>query len=99
MRSDVRESRSPSGGPDLAPHGRMKTVSKIALTGLLGLGACIEADPTLGETQSASTVNDFGSSGGCSTAVVIGLSSQIADEIGCMHPGTITHFDTSANLV
>ncbi len=79
---------------------RMKTVSKIAITGLLGFGACVQADdPTLGETQAASTVNDFGSSGGCSTAVVIGLSSQIADEIGCLYPGTITHFDTSANLV
>jgi hypothetical protein len=61
--------------------------------------ACVDADPTLGETVSASTVNDFGSSSGCSTAVVIGLSAQIADEIACLKPGSISHFDASSNLV
>jgi uncharacterized protein (TIGR03382 family) len=78
---------------------------KTAITGLQGLalagglGACMTEEPNLGETQSASTVNDFGGSSGCSTAVVIGLSAQIADEIGCINPGSIATFDASSSLI
>lgn len=70
-------------------------------TVVLALGVatagCTTDEPDLSETQSASTVSDYvGSS--CSTAVVIGLSKQIADEVGCEHPGGLTHFDSSATL-
>jgi len=34
----------------------------------------------------------------CSTSVVLGLSKQIADEIGCMNPAALTKFNPSANL-
>jgi hypothetical protein len=35
---------------------------------------------------------------GCSTSAVIGLSKQIAEEIGCMAPNTLVKFDPTANL-
>ncbi|MBL0219845.1 MAG: D-alanyl-D-alanine carboxypeptidase family protein [Myxococcales bacterium] len=38
-------------------------------------------------------------SSGCSTAVVVGLSKQIADEIGCMSPSSLQQFSPTANLV
>ncbi len=59
------------------------------------LPACMSSGPDLGQTMAASTVNDFGSSSGCSTAVVIGLSAQIADQVACEHPGGMRQFDTS----
>jgi hypothetical protein len=34
----------------------------------------------------------------CSTSVVIGLSKQIADEVGCLAPGGLVKFASSANL-
>jgi uncharacterized protein (TIGR03382 family) len=55
------------------------------------LAACVGSDPELGELQSASTVGDYTGSG-CSTAVVIGLSKQIADEGNCIHPGAFVPF-------
>jgi hypothetical protein len=39
--------------------------------------------PTLGVARSASTVGDYTNDTGCSTAVVIGLSAQIAQQAGC----------------
>ncbi|HEV7554333.1 MAG TPA: M15 family metallopeptidase [Kofleriaceae bacterium] len=41
--------------------------------------------------MSASTVGDYGGSG-CSTAVVIGLSKQIAEEANCEKPGSFVSF-------
>lgn len=38
-------------------------------------------------------------SSGCSTSVVIGLSKQIADEIGCMSPSSLQAFSPTANIV
>ena len=49
--------------------------------------------PTLGEAVSLSTVSGATTAGGCSTATVIGLSRQIADEIACDHPGGLSSFD------
>ena len=58
----------------------------------LALGACT-SDPELGTAQSAvTTVGDFTSSG-CTTAVVIGLSNQIAEEAGCENPASFVSFD------
>jgi hypothetical protein len=46
--------------------------------------ACAVNDgPALGVARSASTVGDFTNDTGCSTAVVIGLSAQIAQQAGC----------------
>ncbi len=63
------------------------------------LAACgIEAgDPATSEVSSASTVASFITTS-CTTAVVIGLSSQISDEIGCMSPGSLVRFAAGGGI-
>ncbi|MCW5802163.1 MAG: M15 family metallopeptidase [Deltaproteobacteria bacterium] len=56
-----------------------------------------EDSPQLGEVTSAVSVGTYTTSG-CSTSVVLGLSQQIAEEIGCMSPGALVRFQPSANL-
>ncbi len=58
---------------------------------------CIDQGPSLGEAMSASTVGDYTGSG-CSTAVVLGLSRQIADEISCEHAGAFVSFPASSSI-
>ncbi|HUJ57575.1 MAG TPA: M15 family metallopeptidase [Kofleriaceae bacterium] len=65
----------------------------------LALGACSVTEPSLGQSESASTVLGATGAGGCSTAVVLGLSRQIADEVGCEHPGALVPFAASDTLV
>jgi hypothetical protein len=48
-------------------------------------------DPTTSEAASALSVSSFVTSS-CTTAVVIGLSKQIASEISCMNPTSLTRF-------
>lgn len=60
-------------------------------------GCALDEDPATSQVASASTVADYGSSG-CSTAVVIGLSRQIADEVACEHPGALVSFAPGGNL-
>jgi uncharacterized protein (TIGR03382 family) len=45
--------------------------------------ACATDEPQLGVARSASTVGDYINDTGCSTAVVIGLSQQIAQQASC----------------
>ena len=42
--------------------------------------------------DATATVQSFVASTGCSTAVVIGLSKQIAQEIGCLNPSSLVAF-------
>jgi hypothetical protein len=60
------------------------------------LASCT-ADEPISEVREASTVLDEVSSG-CSTAVVIGLSRQIADEVSCEHPGGLVPFPESDTI-
>ena len=53
--------------------------------------------PGYGEAVSAVTVAGTVSSG-CSTAVVLGLSRQIADEIGCEHPNGLVSFSGTSGV-
>ncbi|HEY3805746.1 MAG TPA: M15 family metallopeptidase [Kofleriaceae bacterium] len=57
---------------------------------MLALGivapGCTMDEPQLGVARSASTVGDYVNDTGCSTAVVIGLSEQIARQAACDHP-------------
>jgi uncharacterized protein (TIGR03382 family) len=55
-----------------------------------GLAACA-VEPATGTLTAASTVDDHVATG-CSTAVVIGLSQQIADEVGCILNGELAPF-------
>lgn len=63
----------------------------------LAMAGCVDSQPAESELRAASTVGDV-TGASCTTAVVIGLSKQIADEIGCQHPGSLVPFDGSANL-
>ncbi len=64
----------------------------------LGLVGCATSDdPEFGVTESAVSVASYTTTG-CSTSVVIGLSKQIAEEVGCMSPGSLVEFAPSANL-
>ncbi len=79
-----------------AATGRLHSV--VLVVGVLTAG-CTTSGPELSELESASTVQDYvGSS--CTTAVVIGLSKQISDEIGCEHPNNgLVSFQASSSLV
>ena len=80
-----------------ATPGRTATKWLLHAVPIAVAAGCVDGGPQLGQTLGASTVNDFGSSG-CSTAVVIGLSAQIADEVACEHPGGLRAFDTSGMM-
>lgn len=70
----------------------------IPLVGLLASGCMEPDDPNYSEATSAVSVSAYTSSG-CSTAVVIGLSKQIADEVSCISPTALTKFAPSANII
>jgi hypothetical protein len=76
--------------PLLAPP----LLGAIALVGACGLDP---GEPALSEASSALTVADFTTST-CTTAVVIGLSSQIADEVGCMSPSSLVRFAAGSGI-
>ncbi len=70
---------------------------KAKATALLLATGCVGTSD-FGSTESFSTVADFGSSSGCSTSVVIGLSRQIAEEANCENPGSMVEFTTGGNI-
>ena len=49
------------------------------------------------ETTQAATVSSY-VTGTCSTAVVLGLSKQIAGEVGCINPTGLTKFNASTRI-
>ena len=63
------------------------------------LAACgLDAgEPDTSEVASAVTVSSTVTTS-CTTAVVIGLSSQIADEVGCMSPNSLVRFAASSGI-
>ncbi len=54
-------------------------------------------EPDTGTLEADSTVGDHVGSG-CSTAVVLGLSQQIADEVACERPGAFAHFAAGGGI-
>ena len=54
-------------------------------------------EASYGVTESEVSVSSYTTSS-CSTSVVIGLSKQIAEEVGCMNAGALVKFNPSANL-
>ena len=74
----------------------MMTILRTLLPAALLASACAVPEST-SEIESESTVSSYiGAS--CSTAVVIGLSKQIADEVGCANPTGLVKFAPSGNL-
>ncbi len=60
------------------------------------LGACVDS-PDVSQIASAVTVGGIGSSG-CSTAVVLGLATQISDEISCEDPTSLVPFSQTNGI-
>jgi uncharacterized protein (TIGR03382 family) len=79
--------------PSNAPF-RLHTVVMI-----MGLGACVSPDDPVdyGQTESAISVNTAVSTS-CSTAIVRGLSVQIAQEVNCSSPGSLVKFSSSSKI-
>ena len=84
--------------------GRSKSTTVIGrgrhlLVGLAVATGCTDGNDavTLGETASELAVSSYVTNG-CSTSVVVGLSKQIAEEIGCMAPGSLVKFEPGGNL-
>jgi len=62
------------------------------------IGACGMEEPETSEATSEVTVQSFVTSTSCSTASVIGLSKQIADEISCLNPASLTRFAAGSGI-
>jgi Synergist-CTERM protein sorting domain-containing protein len=69
-----------------------------ALLAVIVLAGCVGVDePDYGITESAVSVGSYQTST-CSTSVVIGLSKQVAEEVGCMNPSSLVKFTPTKNL-
>lgn len=81
-------------------HRRFPTLlaaHSVALVGGLATGCIPGEEDTYSSTSSEVSVSAYTTSG-CSTAVVLGLSKQIADEISCMSPTSLTKVNAGGNL-
>src|SRR5262245_54903101 len=76
----------------------MMNLRGIGLVSACGLVGCVGSEPTYNEAESASTVGDFVNSGGCSRAVVVGLSKQSAQEGDCIKPGAFVAFSSGNGI-
>ena len=65
--------------------------------GLAASACATSGDEQVATTASASTVADYIYSG-CTTAVVIGLSKQIAEEAGCENPDSFAPFTATGGI-
>ena len=65
--------------------------ASVCATALIAGCAADEPSLVLSSTDQDSTVGDYQATG-CSTAVVIGLSKQIAEEAGCENPASFVSF-------
>jgi hypothetical protein len=75
----------------------LAAATRRLLPALPVVAGCVDA-PATSEIGAASTVGSWASSGSCSTAVVLGLSRQIADEIACEHAGSLVPFSATGNI-
>jgi hypothetical protein len=64
---------------------------------LIASAGCLAEGPELNETEQAATVSTY-VTGTCSTAVVLGLSKQISDEISCINPTGLVRFTPSTKI-
>ncbi|MDQ3370149.1 MAG: SYNERG-CTERM sorting domain-containing protein [Myxococcota bacterium] len=83
----------------VSPAARVALHAAVLAVGVSTIGCALPGDdePALGIIESEVSVAAYTTSG-CSTSVVIGLSKQIAEEIGCMGAGSLVRFTPSANL-
>lgn len=84
--------------------GRRRLASTVlslqTIVGAVGLlGACALEDPEFetSEAVSAATVASFITSS-CSTSVVLGLATQVANEVSCINPSALTRFSAGNGI-
>ena len=78
----------------VSAHPRLHTTAGIivGVAAVVGLSSCVvDGEPEYSEAVSAATVASFITTT-CSTAVLSGLSNQIANEISCMNPNSLVRF-------
>jgi uncharacterized protein (TIGR03382 family) len=79
-------------------HGRLQLVGSVLLAA--AFAGCVNDTGDPGDTatlEADSTVGDYVNTG-CSTAVVLGLSQQISDEVACMKPNALAKFSAGAGI-
>ena len=91
----LRDSRSFAKPAEGSALPRLLTL--VPLFALVGCIAPGDSDETVSETAQAATVSSYVSSS-CSTAVVLGLSKQISDDISCLDSTLLRRFTPTANL-
>jgi uncharacterized protein (TIGR03382 family) len=91
MRSTPASRRKPERGATSKLH-----IALLAGAFVAGCAAPAD-DAEYSEIESFSTVSGYTSSS-CSTAVVLGLSKQIAEEVACANPNGLVKLTTGGNL-
>jgi uncharacterized protein (TIGR03382 family) len=81
-----------------SPHNRTARSRLLWAVPIAVAAGCVDEGPDLSVTASESTVSDYAYSG-CSTSVVLGLSRQISDEIGCERPDGLVRFEETGGMV
>lgn len=98
--SQGKKSSTAHGRAHLRVGSRGPVPQAVALTALL-LGAGCGADggelPEVERADFAATVSEYVFSS-CTTSVVLGLSTQIAEEVNCMNPGTLVSFSEGGGI-
>lgn len=89
---DSRSFAKPAEGSALP-----RLLTLVPLFALVGCIAPGDDDVAVSETAQAATVSTYVSSG-CSTAVVLGLSKQISDEISCLDSTLLRRFEPTTRL-
>ncbi len=77
--------------------GRLPTQLLLITSLGLAVTGCLADELDVSTTSQAATVSTY-VTGSCSTAVVLGLSKQIADEIACASPTLLKRFTPTMNL-
>jgi hypothetical protein len=93
----VTMASAPASARDFSFLGGSASLVWGAVLGL-ALSGCAQETSEFGVSESAiTTVNDYVGSG-CTTAVVIGLSNQIAEEAGCENPASFVSFSGAPGI-
>lgn len=90
----------PQGPSRLLGFGSTSALLRLhTVLGAVGLfSACgIDSGPDVSEATSEVRVDSFLTST-CSTSVVIGLSNQIASEVSCLNPNSLTRFSAGSGI-
>jgi hypothetical protein len=69
----------------------------VGVVGLVGACGLEQPEVDTSEAVSAATVSSFITSS-CSTSVVLGLATQVANEVSCLNPSALTRFSSGNGI-